>query len=411
MRTASHLPHRTRTRKGAVAWLLACWLLTPSPLLAGAGGATPPAYVHNGGYLLERNGRIIAAHRPDTALVPASIWKIATAFQALTLLGPDFRFETCCYYGPDQTLSLQGSGDPMLISEEVARIAARLHAAGVREVRNIVLDDSAFHLSPAAADGATSTLNPYDVANSGLAVNFNTIHISKEPDGTIRSAEPETPTLPLMIRLGRGLPAGTHRINISQKKEEMSQYAGELLAEALREQGIAVSGSIRPGAVPAGLAPIVRHLSSTTLNEAVRAMLEHSNNFIANQLFLACGTKRFGGPATWEKGQRALAEFLREKARIAPQEFTVEEGSGLSRKNRVTPQAMIALLRAFRPYADLMPMRDGVMVKTGTLNGVYSYAGYFQGPLGLDPFVLMLNQPQNRRDQLLRYLESLHHGR
>ena len=211
----------------------------------------------------------------------------------------------------------------MLTSEEVARLASLLRAAGVREISGIVLDDSAFALASPAADGATNTLNPYDVANSALAVNFNTIHISKERDGTIRSAEPETPTLPLMMRLGKGLPAGTHRINITQKKEEIGRYAGELVAEALRGQGIAVSGSIRPGPVPQGLAPIVRHLSSTSLNEAVRAMLEYSNNFIANQLFLACGAKRFGSPATWEKGQRAMAEFLREKVRLATQEFTV----------------------------------------------------------------------------------------
>lgn len=390
--------------------LLLC-LLIPAWTLAGAGGAIPPASIRHGGYMVERNGRVIATHDADTPFIPASIWKIATGLHALTVLGDGFRFETRCYYGPDQILYVQGSGDPRLTSEEVARLASLLRAAGVREISGIVLDDSAFALASPAADGATNTLNPYDVANSALAVNFNTIHISKERDGTIRSAEPETPTLPLMMRLGKGLPAGTHRINITQKKEEIGRYAGELVAEALRGQGIAVSGSIRPGPVPQGLAPIVRHLSSTSLNEAVRAMLEYSNNFIANQLFLACGAKRFGSPASWEKGQRAMAEFLREKVRLAPQEFTVEEGSGLSRKNRITPQAMMTLLRAFRPYADLMPTRHGVLVKTGTLNGVYSYAGYFTSPRGVDPFVLMLNQPENSRDRLLRHLEQLHQNR
>jgi D-alanyl-D-alanine carboxypeptidase/D-alanyl-D-alanine-endopeptidase (penicillin-binding protein 4) len=160
--------------------------------------------------------------------------------------------------------------------------------------------------------------------------------------------------------------------------------------------------------VPAGLAPITRHLSSPTLTEAVRAMLEYSNNFIANQLFLTCGAKRFGSPATWDKGREAMTPFLQERVGLDSGSYTVEEGSGLSRKNRVTPQAMLAILHAFRPYAALMPMRDGVMVKTGTLRGVYTYAGYFQSPQGLDPFVLMLNQPENSRDRLLHHLEELH---
>lgn len=392
-----------------MAWMLACcWLLPATIAEAGAGGAAAPAYVHHGGYLLERNGRVIANHQPDTPLVPASIWKIATALHVLSLLDSEFRFETRCYYGPGHTLSIQGSGDPMLTSEEVALMATRLRAAGVREVREIVLDDSAFRLSIAAADGATNTLNPYDVANSGLAVNFNTIHITKATDGTIRSAEEQTPTLPIMLRLGKRLPAGTHRINISQNQEQIWQYAGELISEHLRRQGITVSGPTRPGTVPAGLAPTVRHLSSTTLAEAVRAMLEYSNNFIANQLFLTCGAKRFGYPATWNKGREAMAAFLRERVGLASGSYTVEEGSGLSRKNQVTPQAMLAILYAFRPYAALMPLRDGVMVKTGTLRGVYTYAGYFQGVQGLDPFVLMLNQPENHRDRLLRHLEELH---
>lgn len=371
-----------------------------------------PGVVSHGGYLLERDGCQIAGYHPDTPLVPASIWKIATGLHALTLLGPDFCFETRCYYGPDRTLYLQGSGDPLLTSEEIALLAGRLRAAGVREVRGIVLDDSAFRLSTAAADGASGTLNPYDVANSGLAVNFNTIHLTKTPDGAIRSAEPQTPTLPLMVRLGKGLPPGTHRINISQNQDHIWRYAGELLSEHLRRQGIAVTGSVRPGPVPVNLTPIYRHVSTTTLAETIRAMLEYSNNFIANQLFLACGAKRFGSPATWDKGREAMTVFLREQVGLAPKSFTVEEGSGLSRKNRVTPRAMLALLNAFRPHAALLATNpQGIMIKSGTLNGVYTYAGYFPGPQGLDPFVLMLNQPRNHRDQLLRHLEAAHQSR
>ncbi len=383
----------------------------PTTKTAAAPDPLPGVVISHGGYLLERNGCRIAGYHPDTPLVPASIWKIATGLHALTLLGPDFCFETRCYYGPDRTLYLQGSGDPLLTSEEIALLVSRLQAAGVREIKGIVLDDSAFRLSTAAADGANGTLNPYDVANSGLAVNFNTIHIIKAPDGTIRSAEPQTPTLPIMAVHGKRLPAGTHRINISQDQEQIWRYAGELLGEHLRGQGITVNGSARPGPVPVNLMPIYRHVSSTPLAEAVSAMLRYSNNFIANQLFLACGAKHFGSPATWDKGREAMTIFLRERVGLAPESFTVEEGSGLSRKNRVTPRAMLALLNAFRPHAALLATNpQGIMIKSGTLNGVYTYAGYFPGPQGPDPFVLMLNQPGNHRDRLLRYLEGVHRG-
>lgn len=395
----------------ALAFLLAILLGISAPTeVVAAPTPSPGIPISHGGYLLEQNGRLLAAYQPDTPFVPASIWKLATALHALTLLGPDFRFETRCYYGPDQTLYVQGGGDPMLVSEEVALIASRLRATGVREVAAIVLDDSAFHL-PGPADGAGDSLNPYDVANSALAVNFNTIDLTRDNRGGVQSAEAQTPTLPLMLRLGGRLPPGTHRINISQNQEQIWQYTGELLGEELRGQGITVHGPIRPGRVPSQLAPICRHLSTKGLPEIIGAMLRYSNNFIANQLFLTCGAKRFGYPATWEKGREALTQFLEGRLQLEPLSFNVEEGSGLSRRNRITPRAMLTVLHAFRPYSDLLVHKEGVLVKSGTLNGVYCYAGYFPGPQGLDPFVLMLNQPDNRRDRLLRYLESLHRGR
>ena len=399
-------------------WRRPCHLAAPvlfllsfcCPLLPALAAEQPPPITH-GGYALAQNDKLLAARSPDTPLVPASIWKIATALHAMERLGSDYRFATLCYYGPDQTLYVKGTGDPMLVSEEVALLAGRLYDAGVRQVTAIVLDDSAFALDGAAADGASDTLNPYDVWNSALAVNFNTIHVIKDAAGQIRSAEPQTPFLPIMSRLGKGLPSGTHRINISQNRKQIWQYAGELLANSLSAKGIAVSGQVRSGTVPDGLPLRYRHLSSKSLPETLAAMLEFSNNFIANQIFLACGAQQFGYPANWKKGKMAMEEFLRQRTKLPPHTFVVEEGSGLSRKNRITPRAMLTVLDAFRPYAGLLPSSRGVLVKSGTLHGVYSYAGYFKNSQGLDPFVLILNQPENGRDRLLRYLERLHQGR
>jgi len=86
-------------------------------------------------------------------------------------------------------------------------------------------------------------------------------------------------------------------------------------------------------------------------------------------------------------------------------EFQVREGSGLSRENRITPRALLRLLEAFAPYAHLLPTDGGRLLKSGTLKGVYSYAGYFTDGPALDPVVLILNQPKNTREQVLDQLE------
>ena len=76
-------------------------------------------------------------------------------------------------------------------------------------------------------------------------------------------------------------------------------------------------------------------------------MLRFSNNFTANQLLLTVGLQRYGPPATLEKGTRALTEFLRQEVKLPTEQFKLVEGSGISRKNRLTPEAIWQLLKAF----------------------------------------------------------------
>lgn len=380
-------------------------------LLAGLGGTAvssplpaPAALIEQGGYLVRKGDRVVLAHNEGQMLVPASTWKIATALMALTRLGAGYRFQTHLFL-VDGDLYVKGFGDPLLVSEEVEKIVLALVGQGVAALGDIVVDDSFFQLQPAAADGALSSLEPYDAANSGLAVNFNTIHIEVAADGTARSAEPQTPWLPGMRAVAAKLPPGVHRVNLSQERARGRRHVGELFDALLRRQGVAVSGVIRSGPVPEGAQPLYRHSSSTPLVEAVRAMLRYSNNFVANQLFLACGAQGYGAPATWEKGGQALSAFLLDSG-LRPGEFQVREGSGLSRQNRITPAALLQLLDAFAPYADLLPGGPGRLLKSGTLAGVYAYAGYFVSGPSRDPVVLILNQPRNNRDQLLDLLEQ-----
>lgn len=377
------------------------------PVVADSGADIEQLVIH-GGVALERDGVLVYARNRDIPLVPASILKIATALVALDLLGPDYRFSTRLFVDENKNLFIRGSGDPFLISEEVARIARSLHHRGVKRVRDIVLDSSAFALeTPAPGTGASA--NPYDALNSGLAVNFNTLNLFKEENSTLRSAEPQTPFLPLMAELGRDLPPGEHRINISaspgDREGVMARHVGELFQELLRAQGIAVTGNIRPGGVPERARPVVTH-RSRPLEDMIAPLMRHSNNYVANQLFLACGIERYGLPATWAKARAAVEENLSQRFGFSSGDLVVEEGSGLSRKNRITVQAMLRILDGFRPYAALLPGKKGRLLKSGTLTGVFSYAGYLARQGRLDRVVIILNQKENTRDRVLVLLEE-----
>ena len=384
-------------------------LALPGSLWAGARPSLE-SLVENGGLIVTRNGATIYEQNADRQFMPASALKVGTALAAIHILGKDYRFITRFCLSSDRDLYIRGLADPLLVSEEVTLIVAALRGRGLSSIRNIVVDDSSCWLEN-GTDGSTNTLNPYDAQNSCLAVNFNTINLSKGADGGVRSGEEQTPTLPLMYELAKGLPPGTHRINATAAGNQSLRYVGELFAATCKNQGVTVRGEIIPGPVPEGLKPFYEHASSKTLDEVLTGLLKYSNNFIANQIFLAIGAKEYGWPATWEKGRRAITEFYRHELGLSEKDIVVREGSGLSRQNRVTPKGMLVILEAFKPHAGLLSFENNCLRKSGTMTGVYGYAGYFAGEHGLDSFVLLLNQPKNTREQVLELLGALHEAK
>jgi D-alanyl-D-alanine carboxypeptidase/D-alanyl-D-alanine-endopeptidase (penicillin-binding protein 4) len=139
------------------------------------------------------------------------------------------------------------------------------------------------------------------------------------------------------------------------------------------------------------------------MEDLVRKMFRYSNNFMANQIFLTMGAERFGPPATVEKARGVMQEYLEG---IGITGLHVEEGSGLSRRTRVTAGHVIRVLEDFRPHRGLMECRQGAWCKTGTLRDVKSLAGYLEGGAS---FVIMLNGKDadyQRRDRLFAVLRA-----
>ena len=314
--------------------------------LAGSGGVV----------MTDRSGTVLFGLHPDTPFMPASTLKIVTAAAAMKVLGPDYRFRTDFFVTREKDLVIVGRGDPLLTSEEVAFISARLKEKGLETVRNIVTDDTFFRRG-LVLDGTERSLEPYDAFNGALNVNFNTIFITVDQSGRIASAEPQTPLTPLAESLAAaaGL-KGKDRLNISSSPENCSRYAGELFRAFLAKEGVRVTGKVLSSkdGRPKG-EPFYRHHSRLTLARVTARMMEFSNNFIANQIFLTMGAERFGPPADAEKSRRVVNGYLRS---IGADDVHVEEGSGLSRLTRISPRLMSRVLRDFMPYRQLLK-REG----------------------------------------------------
>jgi len=365
-------------------------------------------YVQKGGIVVAEGDRLLFSHRGHEPFCPASTLKLATALMALYELGESYHFKTEFYLNKEKDLIIRGYGDPFLISEEWEIIVKRLREMGKlpSELRGLLLDPTSF--SPnLRIPGIGNSLNPYDARNGALAANFNTAHVKVEGKGEILPAEPQTPLTPLVRRLARGLPAGRHRINMSRDTTTALSYVGELAQAFLIKGGYSFTGRMGVGRVEQNDRLIYSHRNMRSISDVIASMMLYSSNFIANQILLIASLEKRGEPATLENGLACLRDFLSNQLAIATSEFLVVEGSGISRQNRITPRALIALLRAFYPYRHLLPkekMTDA-RVKTGTLRGIYSLGGILEGEHPIF-FVIILNQKKNYRDKVLSLLHA-----
>jgi D-alanyl-D-alanine carboxypeptidase/D-alanyl-D-alanine-endopeptidase (penicillin-binding protein 4) len=379
--------------------------------LGAADGDRLAALAGDGGVLLHSPaGEAIISLNADVALIPASVLKIPLSQVALHELGEDFRFETLFYRNAAGDLLIRGLGDPFLVSEEIEAIADILAERGLTEVNRLVMDDSAFAPEldlPFESD----TLQPYGARNGALAVNFNTVNLTWSASGELQSAEEQTPLTPLARQLARQLqPGQTQRINVGEDPVTGLQQAQQLFRIFLQRQGITVMDeAFYRETVNENWGLFYRHRSSRSLQDNLEGLLRYSNNFIANQVFLVMGAQVHGFPATAEAARQVLQNALKalygEGFGTDPDTLLMLEGSGLDRRQRSSARAIMRVLENFKPHASLLTEVDGALRKSGTLTGVYNFAGFIPGPGGLYPFVILTNQSRNNRARLLALLQ------
>lgn len=384
--------------------LLTAMLLLPAePLCAGALDSLEHLIGPDDAVAVaDSQGRVVFSRHAGVPRVPASTLKLLTALTALHHLGPAYRFPTEFYRDPSGDLTVMGYGDPLLLSEILDRIGASLRER-ITTVRDVRMDDSYFS-DPLTIPGVSASAEPYDAPNGALCANFNTVAFKREK-GRLISDEPQTPLLEFARNRIRKTGLAQGRITLSHQRRETTLYAGWLLRHFLDKNGIAVTGTVRWCAPcqTAGNPLLYTHLSPFGLPEVIEKMMAYSNNFTANQLLIAAGAKAFGPPGNLEKGVRAARSYAAEQLGLS--HLDIEEGSGISRANRVTAAQMLAVLEAFEPYRDLLRVTGRDRFKTGSLNGIRCRAGYITGASGeWYRYVVLINTPGKTTDAVMRVL-------
>ncbi len=352
--------------------------------------------------LIDSQGKAILSSQAGKNFIPASTTKLVTAWLALTHWGADYHFKTNFYWDNfTNTLWVKGNGDPFLVSEELLVIARNLKRLGLKKIDAIGLDDSYFQ-TDLSVPGSSVSSNPYDAVPTAIAANFNTITI-KSVAGRIVSAEKQTPLTSFAKTYAsqQKLSQRKIRINTGRSTGNAERYFAELLAAFLRQQDVDVGEQIIWGKVN-DLPVYYCHKNSKSLAEMIRPMMKYSTNFIANQLVLMLSADHYQRPANFKDVSSYMEEKLHEEFQW--QHFSLKEGAGLSRQNKLSPHHLVQLLEAFRPWKHLLPeVTPGVYAKSGTLNKVSTLAGYSVNRNNQwNAFAIMIKQSvsHKRRNQI-----------
>lgn len=416
------------------------------------------------------------AHRTEAPMNPASVMKMVTTLAALDQLGPQHHWNTRFYAdGPladgvlHGNLYIQGGGDPKLVLERVDAAFRLLQELGVRHVRgDMLLDGSIFDVpdhDPAAFDN--EPLRPYNVAPDGLLVNFKalTLRFTPQADGTARiDSEPPLAgvAIPPSVALDASQPCGNWRgalqadfsnpdaVQLAGRYParcgerdwvlayvDPSSYARRALLGLFQAAGGRLDGQVRAGR-PGAEARLLLAVPSLPLAEVIADVNKRSNNVMAQQLMLTLAAQR-QQPGRMEQAREAiLAWWQRFVGRDVPPPV-VDNGSGLSRQERISARALAAMLRAASQHREaatylqslslagvdgttermrergLRHVLGNAWLKTGSLRDVASVAGYVQGRSGQQYVVVgMVNHPnagaaRGVLDQLLEWAADDEH--
>jgi len=383
--------------------------------------------------------------------MPASNLKLVVTAAALDGLGPDFRFQTTVMADGELRASdsllkgdliLRGSGDPTISDRFYSTVftvwdslARQVADTGIRRVTGSLVADNTFFKPPYLANGWSweDLLWWYGAPVSALSYNDNCIdvevfpakHVGESPEVRVK---PEGTRIHLLnsaltvagrrddhLVISRVTPGsevsitgGIYRGSLGFLEHvavaSPAKFAAEAFADALARAGVRIDGPIvvleaaKDSAKYLERAPLIvaQHLS-VPLNEIVTVINKHSHNFYAEQLLFALGAC-LRGEGSFAGGLEAEKHFLR-KMGLPVDKLRLEDGSGLSRLNLVSPETFVTLLA----YMDKHPAREqffsslkvggkepGVqqMVNTAAEGRVFAKTGYIAEVMSLSGYSL-----------------------
>ncbi len=376
-------------------------------------------------------------------MVPASCLKVVTTAAALHLLGPESRFQThLAYDGVVQNgvlkgnLYIIGGGDPCLGSDRIAGSlswekqveawALAVQNFGISQIEGKVIGDASNWETALAAPGWTweDLGNYYGAGASALSFHENMYFLYLKPSSetgegvSILKMDPNISGLVLKNEVLTGpegsgdraciygsefsheqyirgtIPAGVSEFSIKGTIPDPGFFCAGLLSELLKQKGVQVLEQT----VPVREKKVFYTTNSPTVAEIVHLINQKSINLYAEHLLKKMGEVSEGEGST-KAGVRAVQKFLQKKG-VDSSGMSLEDGSGLSRKNLITAQQLVAILiqmknsKLFPVFFESLPEeRKGIRAKSGSMSLIKGYVGYSNDIA----FAILINQCTNSK--------------
>ncbi|MBX9254266.1 D-alanyl-D-alanine carboxypeptidase/D-alanyl-D-alanine-endopeptidase [Desmonostoc muscorum CCALA 125] len=363
---------------------------------------------------------------------PASNMKLLTTAAALQQLGANFRIRTSIYQNGNGVLRIVGRGDPSLTDTQLQALAQQLKQKGITQIQELIADDSYIQ-----GDIVNPTWQWEDVQSdygapvNSFIINQNIFSLKLVPQAvgkplqivwtdvnearqwrTINQSVTVDQNQPIYINVNRELSGTALRIE-GQLTANSEPYSLDLpvvdpdyyflrrFRTALAKQKISLGKTL---VVSGGInQEEIAFVESPPLSELLAETNINSNNLYAEALLraLAVEKPKLKNQTSANVGLEVVKASLTQLG-VDPGNYVLIDGSGLSRRNLVTPEVFVQILRgiARTPAASIYraslpvagksgtlkyrfqntPAEGIVQAKTGTLTGVVSLSGYVNAP-------------------------------
>lgn len=398
-----------------------------------------------------QSGKVYYSLNSSELKIPASNMKLVISSAAVHYLGGDYTFKTViALLGKD--LVVVGGGDPLLADPKQNKspaesavlllnlITKSVKEAGISEVENIIIDTSFFEAARVHPSWPVDQLNQwYACEVSGLNFYNNCIHLtaSRKGGAAVLEMEPKNTYVHLVNQLQlvskQDSALGAYRNSVPNKllvKGRLNQQAGfdvaienpaglfaSVLCDHLNANGIPVKGQLLQKYVKAEKSLRVLTVVETPLKDVIKRCNTDSLGLAAECLVKTISAENTQGKVNgeWAHGLELTAQYLRSLG-IDDSQFILDDGSGLSRKNRLSAECLVAVLKDMYQGPDSKmffeslavggiegtaakffsepPYKGNILGKTGYISGVRSFSGLCKSPGG-DMFFSILTEGGN----------------